>query len=291
MKRIVSGLSCSILLLILPACQTQPTPDQAQAFVERAEKQLLDLSTEAGRAQWVQSTYITDDTEALAAVANEKLIAAAAALAKEAAKYDIPNLPPDVARKIKLLKTGLTLAAPADPAESKELSQIAARMEGMYGKGEYCPGGTTDQSKCLDVNQITDIMANSRDPKQLRDAWIGWRTISPPMRKDYTRSWSCPTRGRANWASPTPAPCGARSTTCRPTRSPRNWTGCGSRCARSTVPLHAYVRWKLREKYGDPGGAGERADPRASAGQHVGADVGQHLSAGRAARTPIRATT
>jgi peptidyl-dipeptidase A len=30
-------------------------------------------------------------------------------------------------------------------------------------------------------------MRNSRDWDELLDAWIGWRTISPPMRKDYER--------------------------------------------------------------------------------------------------------
>ena len=37
------------------------------------------------------------------------------------------------------------------------------------------------------MNAITAIMANSTDPAELLDAWKGWRTISPPMRSDYTR--------------------------------------------------------------------------------------------------------
>ena len=50
------------------------------------------------------------------------------------------------------------------------------------------------------------------------------------------------------------------------------------------LSLHAYVRTKLREKYGADVVPGGRPDSRAPARQHVGADVGQHLSAGRAAR-------
>ena len=30
-------------------------------------------------------------------------------------------------------------------------------------------------------------MATSRDPKELREVWEGWHTISPPMRQDYAR--------------------------------------------------------------------------------------------------------
>ncbi len=44
------------------------------------------------------------------------------------------------------------------------------------------------------------------------------------------------------------------------------------------VSLHAYVRSKLRAKYGDVV-ARQRPDPRLPAGQHVGAGLGQHLSA------------
>ena len=56
-------------------------------------------------------------------------------------------------------------------------------------------------------------------------------------------------QGRARSSgSPTPARCGARSTTCRPTTSRRSWIGSGSRCGRSIVKLHAYVRMKLHDE-------------------------------------------
>ena len=56
------------------------------------------------------------------------------------------------------------------------------------------------------------------------------------------------------------------------------------------LSLHAYVRARLREKYGDAG-ARQRPHSGAPAGQHVGAGLGQHLSAGRAAPMPTPATT
>ena len=60
-----------LLLSLLPATlaagpsnpTTKPTIADVRAFLDRAEKELLDLANEANRAQWVQSTYITDDTE------------------------------------------------------------------------------------------------------------------------------------------------------------------------------------------------------------------------------------
>ena len=49
------------------AADAAPTADGARAFVERVEKDLFDLSVIGGRAQWVNATYINDDTDALAA--------------------------------------------------------------------------------------------------------------------------------------------------------------------------------------------------------------------------------
>ena len=128
-----------------------PTVAEAKAFVDEAEAKLLELAVEASRASWVQSTYITDDTEVLAAKASERAINAGVEYAKKATRYDKLKLPEDVARKMLLLKNGLTLAAPSNPKESEEVTRIAASMEGAYGKGKYCPQG---KDKCLDLSLI-----------------------------------------------------------------------------------------------------------------------------------------
>ena len=162
-----------------------PTAAEARAFVEAAETRLLDLWVRSSRVGWVQSTYITDDTEILSAQAQQAEIAATMDLAAAAARFDGLKLPPEVARKLKLLKLSLTLPAPRNAAEQEELTRIAASLEADYGKGKYCRGG--DPANCLDLNQLSNIMASSRDPDELLDAWRGWRTISPPMRQRYVR--------------------------------------------------------------------------------------------------------
>ena len=161
-----------------------PTVEDARAFLEDAEKRLLALSVDASRAGWVQSNFITDDTEILAALANERVITASAEYAKRAASYDGAALAPEPRRKMILLKNSLTLAAPANPKESEELTQIVARLEGTYGKGKYCPKGS---DKCLDLEDITKVLATCRDPKQIEDVWNGWHTIAIPMKKDFAR--------------------------------------------------------------------------------------------------------
>ena len=97
-----------------------PTAAEAKVFVEEAEARLMKLWIDPSRADWVKSTYITDDTETLAAQANEKAISAGVEYAKKAARFDGLKLPADIERKLKLLKLSLTLAAPADPKEAAE---------------------------------------------------------------------------------------------------------------------------------------------------------------------------
>jgi peptidyl-dipeptidase A len=178
--------------LMLMSCTDNPNSpsgsankDEAEKFLADAEKRLLDLNIKAGRADWVKSTFITDDTEALAAEANDNLIAATTELAEQARRFENVDLPADSKRKLKLLKLSLTLPAPKDPKERTELTKIAASMEGEYGKGKYCPDG--ENGKCLSLPDLEDIMTNSRDPEQLKKAWVGWHQIAIPMRKEYVR--------------------------------------------------------------------------------------------------------
>jgi peptidyl-dipeptidase A len=161
------------------------TKEEAEKFIADAEKRLLDLNIKAQRADWVKSTFITDDTETLAAEANENLIAETTELAEQARRYEKVELSAEAKRKLKLLKLSLTLPAPKDPAERTELTKLTASMEGDYGKGKYCPEG--DKGKCLSLTELEEIMGTSRDPEELKKAWLGWHQIAIPIRKDYVR--------------------------------------------------------------------------------------------------------
>jgi peptidyl-dipeptidase A len=250
MNRFAGVLILSVALCCAGNTAQAPSVADAKSFLDKAETQLLALTVEADRADWVKSTFITDDTETLAASANQRLIELKVKLAKQAAKFDRVKLPAELARKMKLLKLSLTVAAPSNTAESAELTRIAAAMEGAYGKGKYCPAGNQDPSKCLDLEQITRIMASSRDPSQLLDVWRGWHTISPPMRPSYRRFVELSNKGArelgfadtgAMWRSKYDLPPDAFAA-----EVDRLW----EQVKPLYVSLHAYVRNKLREKYG-----------------------------------------
>jgi peptidyl-dipeptidase A len=168
-----------------PKSNAKPTMEEAEKFIADAEQRLFELNIKYSRADWVKSTFITDDTENLSADANKDLIAATTELAETSRHFDGVDLPYDTARKMKLLKLSLTLPAPKDPAERDELTKIAASMEGDYGKGKYCPEG--EKGKCFGLGEMETIMANSRNPEELKRIWLGWHRVSPPYRKNYQR--------------------------------------------------------------------------------------------------------
>ncbi len=242
----MSGMRWGILLIA--ALASGQTVQDAKKFLDEAEKNLLKLSTEAGHADWIRENFITFDSEMLSAAADERQIAEGVRLAKAATKFDRVKLPPDMARKMMLLKLGLTLAAPSDPAGSAEVTQLAARLDGLYGKGKYCPD---DKKQCMDIEAITRVMATSTDARELLAVWTGWHTISLPMRRDFTRFVDLSNKGaRELGFKDTGAMWRAKYD-----MSPDDFAKELDRLWDQVRPLynslHAYVRWKLREKYGD----------------------------------------
>jgi len=157
------------------------TPGAAEAFVEQTNRDLKTLGTAWARAEWVKSTYITHDTEILAASAHEKVLAYRSEAIEEATRFEGLDLDEDTARQLALLKTSSSLPAPRDGEKRKRLAEIAAKMESLYGKGESC----TDDGACRDLGDLSQTMAEARDYDELLEAWRGWRGISPPMRPMY----------------------------------------------------------------------------------------------------------
>jgi peptidyl-dipeptidase A len=230
------------------AAGSAPTVAEAERFISQAETRLLDLWIKSGRASWVSENFITDDTEQISADADAAVKAATAELANEAKRYEKLPLPPDVARKFKLLKLSVDIPAPRDPAAQAELAKIDASLDSDYGKGTWCPDDKKEN--CKQLPDIEKILANSRDPKELLAAWKGWHAIAPPMKKRYTRMVELSNQGAREMGF---ADVGAmwRSNYDMP---PDDFAKEVDRLWEQVRPLylslHAYVRWKLAEKYG-----------------------------------------
>jgi len=149
-----------------------------------------------------------------------------------------------------LLKLSLTLATPSDAKEAEEVSQIVSRLDADYGKGKWC-ADPAKPDDCLDIEKITEIMATSRDPKRLLQVWEGWNTVGAPMKKDYARFVELSNKGAkelgfadtgAMWREKYDMPANEFNK-----ELDRLW----EQVRPLYLSLHAYVRMKLHEKYGD----------------------------------------
>ena len=250
-KIIAVSILAAVLTLTTQAQSSKPadspTPDQAKHFLEFAEQHLLDLNIKASRASWVEENFITQDTEQIAADANEILNTAATKYAKDAHAYDLVKLPPELARKRLLLELAAGFPAPDDPKAQKELAQILSSLDADYGKGKWRP----DPNKpCLDVTAVTKLMATSRDPEELKRAWLGWHAVGAPMRQRYARMVDLGDQGArqlgysdvgALWRSNYDMPPDSFAS-----EMDRLW----EQLRPLYLSLHAYVRGQLVKKYG-----------------------------------------
>jgi peptidyl-dipeptidase A len=173
------------------AAPAAPSEEEVRAFVAKVDTDLKRLWIASSRASWVAQNFITDDTEAISAGAEEASMEFMSRTIKAATRFDGMKLPPELSRQLWLLKIGSQLPAPADAKERAELAEISVQMTGDYGKGKYCPERLKNdpkaKKKCLSLGDLSNIMEKSRKYDDLLDAWRGWHAIAPPIKPKYVR--------------------------------------------------------------------------------------------------------
>ncbi len=173
---------------IEPVAVSEAPAESAAAFIARANAEIDELDLEQGAASWVSVTYINEDTALLASRANARVGELMGRLIEESKAYDGAEMDTDTARMMSMLRRAdympSHMSVPSDPARLLETAEIQSRMEGLYGAGKYCPDGP---DSCRTLQQLSNVLASSRDYDAQLEAWTGWRTVSPAMREDYRR--------------------------------------------------------------------------------------------------------
>ncbi len=159
-----------------------PTIQEAKEFLEQAEKDLVEVSGFASKVYWIQANFITEDSNALAAMAGTQTAKLSTRLANEAKRFNDLTLPADMRRKMDGLKRGSNFPAPEKEGAAEELATIMTGLEAAYGTGKF-----EHKENMINLGEASDIIAESRDPQELQAVWEGWRTISPAMKNDYSR--------------------------------------------------------------------------------------------------------
>lgn len=241
----ISALALATALAAGPAAAQASDPN---AIVTAGEAKLEALVIDDARVQWINQTYITEDTDALAAKSGAQVNAAAVKFTLEAAKLrDAPGLSAESRRKIDLLRTGLPLAAPTTAGAAEELAGLITKMSSNYGKGR----GTLD-GKPINGSDIEAAMGRVRDPARLKEMWVSWHdNVGAPIRADYVRASALANQGAQELGFPDSGAMWRSGYD----MSPEAFAALTDKLWGEVEPLykalHTYVRAKLNEKYGD----------------------------------------
>jgi len=236
----------SFLFVIQAQAASKPTVAEAEQFMKQAEARLEEIEIKTARASWVQENFITDDTQALSADAQDQLTAVTTELIEQAKRFDGLSLPSELARKFLLLRLSLTAPAPHDPALRKEMTQIGASLDADYGKGTYC----RKPDDCLDITAIERIMGDSRDPEELKDLWLGWHKVGAPMRTRYSRFVQLSNQGARELGYKDTGALWRAGYDMTPDEFSADVERLWQQVRPLYLSLHTYVRARLVQKYG-----------------------------------------
>jgi peptidyl-dipeptidase A len=247
MKMFVSAIALAVAMPAV-AQNAVATVAEADAFVAQVEKEYADFSLYGAQVAWVNSTYITEDTDALSARVGTQGTEMGVRFAKQAAVFaKVPGLSYDTKRKLDFLRAGLVLPAPSTDGAAAELNTIATRLNSSYGKGKGTLKGVETNG-----SDIEAAMGTNRNPAELAEMWTSWHTnVGKPMKADYARMVEIANQGArelgyadtgAMWRSGYDM-------------EPDAFAALTDKLWGEVKPLydalHCYTRGKLNAKYGD----------------------------------------
>ncbi len=159
--------------------------ENADAFVERLNRELADQSREQSAAGFAYATFINVDTEFLNAKANERVLEYFSGAVEKAKALQTGPAEPECGSLDSVAQARRRRARARRRHKRSELASITSKMEGMYGAAKYCPKGPGILQRIRPSSATS--CANSRNYDELTDAWTGWHSTARPIRKDYVR--------------------------------------------------------------------------------------------------------
>lgn len=268
--RLIAGAAAMLILLggCAPggdgaggsATQADAPPDVAEAreFVADAEQRLAEHWEYASRVFWVQENFITYDTNRLVSRVGAESTRLSVELANGTKRFEPLELPGELERKMNMLRTGITLPAPSTGDAADELSEITTMLESTYSTGTYEHDGVA-----MELTELEQLMATSRDPAELADVWAGWRRVSPPMAEPYARMVDIANEGASELGFENLAEMWLSTYGMTPQEMEAEVDRLWGEVEPLYEALHCHVRAKLNERYGDdvqPPDAPIRAD-------------------------------
>ncbi|XP_035658126.1 angiotensin-converting enzyme-like [Branchiostoma floridae] len=248
-----AGVFC-LLLVLLSAQNVAPQgiTDEQQAwdfiwdYNAKAEKVLYDSVV----AAWNYNTDLTPENSQKQVEASLAEAAFDKEVAQNASRFDWQNFNNATLKRLFDKISGLGTAAQTDQAKLEELNNLLSEMDNIYSTGKACE--YDDRSNCLALNpDLYDCLAKNRDYDRLRFCWEGWRdAVGRKLKDKYPRfvqlSNDAVSQDAQNWADT-----GAYWRSWYETDDfQEQLENLYNQLQPLYNNLHAYVRKKLREQYG-----------------------------------------
>ncbi|MBY0384188.1 M2 family metallopeptidase, partial [bacterium] len=235
----------SVFFLFAAFFVLQVQAKSTKEFLKQANQTLLNEQISSQRAEWVQNNFITDDTTLLASEANARYTQVGTELALQSKKYK--GTTKDEKRQLDLLLAFLNMPAPKEASKNQEMTRLKSELESAYGSGKYC----NKKGVCKNLQDLEEIIAKSRKPAELLEAWEGWRTVSVPMKAKYQKIVELSNQGSRELGFKNLAGFWKSKYDMSDVAFEKDLDRLWSEVKPFYEQLHCYVRGQLNKKYGN----------------------------------------
>ncbi|KAF2896394.1 hypothetical protein ILUMI_09783 [Ignelater luminosus] len=221
---------------------------RARAYIQLLNEKTAKRANEASIANWNYASNITDENL-------KKQLEVSARVAKETKEDWLETIKfnwksfsdPDLYRQFKKYSILGTAALPED--KYTKLDKIISDMQTIYSTAKICDFKTKDKCDLALEPEITNILIKSRDAEELKQIWLQWRNKTAAAKdlfKDYV-SLSNEAATLNNFTDTADYWLYGYEAADFKDQVKKLW----EQLRPLYLQIHAYVRTKLRERYGD----------------------------------------
>ncbi|KAL4228517.1 hypothetical protein ACF0H5_011565 [Mactra antiquata] len=156
--------------------QSHQTVDvEVRAYIEGYNDRARQLSNEYSLVSWDYYTNITGHNQNKMTALSLKWSEFAKNESEKAKIYNISALTDgNLARQLNMI-LDVGISGYDDSEVLEKIANIGAEMTKIYSEAKWCK----TETNCLPLDpDLTDLITNSRDYEELKDAWKGWRDAS-----------------------------------------------------------------------------------------------------------------
>ncbi|XP_050519658.1 angiotensin-converting enzyme-like [Diabrotica virgifera virgifera] len=241
-----------ILYFVLAASGKDPNIEEEEAaaynFIRVTNKKIQENLNKAMIADWNYASNITDYNLEITLNVTAEVAQQGKEIWKQVKQFDWKRFSStDLRRQFK--SYSLLGRAALPEAELKALNKHISDMESVYSKAKICDYNNKTNCDLALEPELTAILANSRDEKELKHVWVEWRKALSKCKADYIPYVTLSNQAAKlnNFTDNAEVWLLDYEDDTFKDQVQALW----EQVKPLYLELHAYVRFKLRQKYGD----------------------------------------